>query len=257
MTIYNCACDAAYPKSTLLALRTRLMRRTGFSAQASNPPPGMAELMNDFLIQAQRLAYLEWTTFQRKRWFTWDLVAGERFYDYADGDDEDATCTKRLDMLKIDFVGVSDENGGWTPLARGIDPSMYSDANQAGWPSRFELGQCIEVWPEPEAGTTSKLRVHGEFGLLSFAADGDYTTIDDEVVFLRALTNAKAHYGHADAGNYRGQEELRVMNIVAASHVGHRYVPPDMPGYRIADGLRGVVTPWGVIYNELDNALAV
>lgn len=245
MTIYNCECDAAYPKETLLALRTKLMRRLGFSAQVANPPPGMAALLDTFLQDAQRSLFATYSFFRTRRWYTWTLVPGERFYDYETGDDPDNPCpTKVLDPENIKWVGISRNGSGWTPLTRGISPEMYSSAAMVnGFPQRYELGQCIELWPTPVQADL--LRVYGDFGLLAFAADGDFTTIDPLAIFYYALGNAKAHYRQPDWQNYIGQAENRVMSLVAATHAGNRYIPADMPGCRW-EGLNGVSGPAGI-----------
>lgn len=249
MTIYNCACDDEFPKETLANLRKRLIRRLGFSAQAASPPPGMAELMDDFLMEAQRLAYSGYTPFQGKRWYTWDIVAGERFYDFADGDDEDASCVKRLQPGKIAWVGVSQNDGPWTELHRGISGEMYAGSSMSqGFPTRYELGSCIELWPTP-VGTGYKLRVRGAFGLLPFSADAHTTTIDPDVVFMRALALAKQHYGKPDWQSYVELADIRVHEMVADTHQGNRYIPRDMPQCSW-EHLNGVSGPFGIRFEE-------
>jgi hypothetical protein len=230
MAVYpvNGPCDALYPQETLLSLRTRLMRRLGYSAQAANPPPGMKELLDDFLQEAQQLVYSDYAIFRTQRFYDWPLIAGERFYAYGDG--TDGACTKRLDPEKIIWVGISQDStandaGFWHPLWKGINPVMYgSPATGTGWPSNYQLGQYLEVWPAPTV-SGGTLRVKGNFGLAAFAVDADKTTADPQTIFLRALANAKYHYNQPDAGNYRAQEEMRVMNLVAASHATSRYIP--------------------------------
>ncbi len=339
MTVVNCSCDALYPRETLATLRTRMLRRMGFSAQAANPPPGKAAELNDYLQEAQRLCYADYAAFRTLRWFTWQMVIGERFYDFEDNNEarqvptpvndtpttattggsfvagtyyarvsainangetlasteisavvpagtstntvtwkwitptlpigvsavtgykiyrssttgtelyvatvglvnqyvdtgsitpagalptENTTseCSKLLTAEKIKWVGV-ERDGRWYELKRGISPEMYSSALGTGFPARYDLRGCLEIWPAPAA--TDNLRIFGNFGVLPFALDADYTTIDPDVVWLRAMTNAKAARGDQDAGNYHAQEEALVMNYVAASH--RRYIPRDM-----------------------------
>lgn len=224
----NPPCDTPWPQTTMEVMRVRLMRRLGFSAQAANPPPGMSDLLRDFLTEAQELVYSDYAIFRTKRFFDWPLVAGERFYIYEDG--SDGACTKILDPEKIEWVGISQGStdvdfGFWQELRKGINPILYgSPAAITGWPSRYEIGQAIELWPAPTiSGGT--LRIKGHFGLGPFVDDPDKTTADPQTIFLRALANAKYHYGQPDAGNYRAQEELRVMNLVAGAHATARYIP--------------------------------
>ena len=85
---YNCECDDDYPRTTLLEMRKRLLRRLGFAVQANNPPPGMAELLTDFITSAQELLFRRYSVLRRERFYTWNLVPGTRFYDLdanADG----------------------------------------------------------------------------------------------------------------------------------------------------------------------------
>jgi hypothetical protein len=95
-----------------------------------------------------------------------------------------------------------------------------------GWPERYEIRQCIEVWPAPNSDQL-RLRIKGHFGLEPFAADGDKCTIDDEAVFLFALARAKAHYRHPDAKNYQTDAQNYIRFLTAGAHQTRRYVPGD------------------------------
>jgi len=228
MPVYNCACnDDTTSFDTLETLRTRLMVRLGFAAQVLVPPPGMTELLNSFLQEAQVLIYTRHPPARTERIFTWDLVAGERFYDLPENAEQspsnpEGTCTRRLNPDRVTWVGV-ERDTRWYALAHGINPSLYTN-DRTGWPERYEIRQCIEVWPVPD-DSTMKLRVKGHFGLDPFTAPTDRTTIDSTLVFLLALANAKAHYGQPDAGNYVGQFERHLAEIIAGTHRTGRYVP--------------------------------
>ncbi len=219
-TSYNCECDDDYPRTTLGDMRKRLLRRLGFAAQANNPPPGMADLLDDFIRQAQEMLFRRYSVFRRERWFTWDLIPGTRFYDLDANADE---CTKRLEPRMITWAGISQGDDSWRPLVCGIDPVMYSSRGP-GIPSHYEIRQCIELWPAP-SDATWKLRIKGQFGLLPLIAATDSTSIDPEAIFLLALANAKAHYGQPDAGNYASQLQAYVRDLVRGSHMTRRYFP--------------------------------
>lgn len=219
MAVFNCACEDDSGNRTLKQLRDDLMRRLGYGAQVDHPPPGMADLLNSFLQDAQRQLYRRYDVLRTERIYRWELVEGERFYDIGDNDDE---CSKVLDPRKVRWVGV-ERAGVWSPLVCGIPPELYTHPT-TGWPSRYEIRQCIEIWPAPDA-TEQFLRIKGHFGLDAFAEDEDRTTIDDQLVFLLALANAKAHYGKPDAKNYVDQLEVMMQNLVAGSHHTRRYVP--------------------------------
>lgn len=221
---FNCACDDENDNETLAQLRRRMLVRLGYSAQADNPPPGMADLLNDFLVQAQRFLYRRYSAIRTTRFFTWTMSPGVRFYDLPD---TDGTCTRRLDPLKVEWVGLQDFNNVWYVMFQGIPPEFYTSVNFLGYPSRYEIRQCIEVFPAP--AEAYKLRIKGDFGLDPLAADGDKTTIDSELVFMWALANAKAHYGQSDANNIAGQANTYLSELVSGSHMTARYVPGTSP----------------------------
>lgn len=218
---YNCDCDDASGNRTLKSLRDELARRLGYGAQVDNLPPGMTDLLNSFLQGAQRALYRRYDVLRTERFYTWNMTAGTRYYDLADNRD---TCTRKLDPRKITWAGVSQGCGDWTELRCGINPLLYTNEDMTGRPERYEIRQCIEVWPAP-ADESYQLRLKGNFGLDPFLADTDATTVDDELVFLLALANAKAHYGKPDANNYIQQLETMMMNMVAGAHNTRRYVP--------------------------------
>lgn len=216
---HNCDCNDTTGNKTLAELRSDLMVRLGYAAQKANPPPGMSDLLNSFLIEAQELLYRRYSVLRTRRFYSWNLQAGVRFYDISANAE---TCTKKLDPRKVEWCGV-ELDGIWYPLICGIPPELYTyDSGRR--PLRYEIRQCIEVWPVPDV-TQGALVIKGDFGLEPFAADTDTTTIDDRLVFLLALANAKAHYGRPDASNYIAQMEQMMVNLVAGSHNTRRYIP--------------------------------
>lgn len=227
MAVYNCECDDPNPSRTLAELRTELMRRLGFSAMTVAPPPGMPELLDSFLQGSQRSLYRQYSVLRTERFYTWQMVVGERFYDLDgnyDANGDDPPCTKRLDPRKITWAGISDSDTSWRPLICGIPPECYTQPDVTAWPTRYEVRQCIEVWPAP-SDANLRLRIKGHFGLEPFAANTDKCTIDDEAVFLFALARAKAHYRQPDAANYQTDAMTYIRNLVAGSHQTRRYVP--------------------------------
>lgn len=218
-TSYNCTCDDLTNAKTLGQLRGDLMARLGFGAQAALPPPGMTELLNSFLIEAQELLFRRYNVLRTERFYSWPLEAGVNLYDLPDNAE---TCTKKLDPRSVTWVGAV-RDGQWYPLVCGIDPTLYSH-DITGRPERYEIRQCIEIWPKPDTSEGS-LVIKGHFGLEPFAADTDKATIDDRAVFLLALANAKSHYRQPDAQNYVQQLEVFIDNMVAGAHHTRRYVP--------------------------------
>jgi hypothetical protein len=203
------------------------MRRLGFGNQLANPPPGMTEMMNSFLHDAQVLIDTRFNSPQRTRFFSWDLVEGQNLYDVADnveGQGEDPICTKILNVGGIEWVGIIRPANLWVRLFEGIPPAANSYDATSGYPVRYEIRQCIEVWPAPST-TEGQLVIKATFNLLPFADDADVCTVDPDALFMLALANAKAHYGQSDAKNIADQSELIIQRIVAGSHGTRRYVP--------------------------------
>lgn len=127
-----------------------------------------------------------------------------------------------LDPLKLTYVGVN-RNGIYTPLTEGIPVSLYSNTG-TGWPLRYVIRDCVEVWPVP-AATEGQLILRGHFGLLPFTNDGDVTTIDDQLVLLLALANAKADAGKADANLILQEHNEYLGDVIAGTHGTRRYIP--------------------------------
>lgn len=214
---------SGFPSATLLQLRTRLMIRLGFAAQASNPPPSMALLVNDFLISAQTFLYRRYNALHTRRFFRWKVIPGQRFYSLKDND-EDVLSTYHLDPAKqIEWVGIQDTRNVWYPMIEGIPPQLYTMITKPWRPARYDIRQAIEIYPAPDQTYFLWMRAH--FGLLAFAADADTTTLDSELVFLWALANGKAHYGQPDANNIAAQANAYRKELIAGTHKTAHYIP--------------------------------
>lgn len=221
---YNCECmDNVVPTDTMADLQSRIMVRLGFSNQASNPPPGMAALVQDFLSSGQKYLYRRYSQLHTKRMFRWKVNPGQRFYSLQDND-EDVLCGFTMDPMKaIEWAGIQDTRNVWYPLIQGIPPQLYTMITKPWRPARYEIRQCIELYPMPDQTYFLWFRAH--FGLMSFAAPTDTTTIDSELVFLHALANAKAHYGQPDANNIEAQANAYRAELIAGTHQTAHYIP--------------------------------
>lgn len=221
---YNAlASDNNIPTATLLALRTRLLVRLGFANQSTNPQPGMATLIQDFLTSAQTYLYKRYVQLHTKRLFRWQVNPGQRFYSLKDNDEN---VLERLMMdpnKKIEWAGIQDSRNVWYPLIEGIDAQLYTMITKPWRPARYELKGAIELYPMPDQ--TYWLWVKGHFGLMSFVNLTDTSTIDAELIFLQALANAKAHYGQPDAQVAGKQADDYRKELIAASHQTGHYIP--------------------------------
>src|SRR5271166_6412942 len=221
---YNAAlADNKVPTDTLSTLRQRILVRLGFSNQATNPPPGMATLVNDFLISGQKYLYRRYLQLHTKRMFRWKINPGQRFYS-LDNNDENAIDNVNMDYAKtVEWVGIQDLRNVWYPMIQGIPPQLYTMITKPWRPARYELRGAIEIYPAPDQ--TYFMWIKGHFGLLVFANDGDSTTLDSELVFLHALANAKAHYGQPDANNVEAQANAYRAELIAGTHQTAHYLP--------------------------------
>lgn len=217
----NCTDEGGRTYRTLQQLRNAVMRRLGWGNQLANPPPGAVDMINSFLYEAQYMLYYRFESLRLERWFTWQLVDGVGLYGLGDNIDD---CSKRINPDKINYVGVVRPGNLWTPLIAGIPPMLNSYPDSSGYPIRYEVRQCIQVWPVPDNGA-GQLVIKGQFDLLPFAADGDVASIDDSLVFAFALANAKAHYRQPDADRYVQQTEVLLNALVAGTHTTQRYIP--------------------------------
>lgn len=221
----NCSCTDDTGYRTLAQMRTDLLALLGYAAVSANPPPGMNLFLNTQLRLAHDLLFRRFPAIRTTRWFTWPLTAGERFYDLdanAEQTDPTTPCTKQLDPYSLEWVGVEQDNGRYR-LRNGV-PSGALSYDLQGWPTHYEVRQCIELWPAPEA-TEGTLLVKGRFKATQFTGDADTPGVPDDMVFLLALANAKAHYRHPDANNYVQQMETLLDNLVAGTHATAAYVP--------------------------------
>lgn len=242
---FNCDCFSltGVPFATLEDLRTRMMRRLGYSALASNPPPGMAELLDDFLQSAQTQLYQKTPTLNTERLFRWTMTPDIRYYGITDNDSEsnftDITCDATPDPYYVTWAGIEDLNGAWLPMTKGIDPTLYTTSAEAGLPTCYEIRSCIEVFPAP--AYAYKLWIKARPTILPFVEDDDMTSIDSELVFLYALGNAKAHYGQADAQSTLTQAGNYLLDLKAGKHLTARYIPGII---KLPPAIQPVMTQW-------------
>jgi hypothetical protein len=224
---YNCDCVDANGNETLAQLRRRLMIRGGYAAMADNPPPGFAIYLDDLLRSAQKQLYEKNSAFRTERLYRWTMTPGVSYYGIRDNDSEtdftDITCGKHLDEYGVHWVGLQDLNNMWMPMACGINPTLYTTAQQQGLPQLYEVRSCIEVFPVPNAAY--HLWIKGRFGVEPFTGDNDQTTINSELVFLQALADLKADKGRKDAQKAQDQASAYLRDLIAGKHLTRRYVP--------------------------------
>ena len=191
---------------------------------ATRRPPGIETQLDSFLMEAHQTIYdrLGKAGVRTERWFTWTLVQGERFYDLPDNAEQSGDCTKLLNPRLITYVGVQ-RDSVTHKLVAGIPPEVLG-YDMTGLPERYEVRQCIELWPAPD-DSNATLIIKGHFQPAPFEADSDPTTVDDHAVYLLALANAKAYFRQPDAPTVMAQFEVQFQSLVAATHQTRRYIP--------------------------------
>ena len=174
---------------TLGELRSELSKRLGFGAQGS---AGInSSLLDSFLqnAQVQLFASFEWRNLIKYDEKTTGV--GQTLYDWAD--DCDPTHLRQVAIY---------DGSRWVPMDEGITWDMRSD-DQQFQPSHYERYSQMEVWPAPDAAYT--IRRYYAAKPARFTQDNDRASIDDALVFLHALTNAKLHYKQTDGEVYANQ----------------------------------------------------
>lgn len=183
-------------------------------------PPGAAAAVEGHLKSAHALIYRRYDALRTERWFSWDLTADVALYDFPDNEE---TCDKKLDPYKVRGVWIDDGTGARRPLTQGI-PGHVLGQDTSGKPTHFDFRQCILLWPTPDV-TEGQLIIQGHFNSETFASDDDQPSVDDQLVYLLALANAKAQYQQPDAQLVMTQFEVHLGKLIAGSHGVRRYVP--------------------------------
>ena len=311
--LYNCECQDTNDADTLEESRRKLLIKCGFAAVVDNPPPGVADLMNLFLEDAQKFLYHKYPALRTRRYFRWALRENVRYYGMRENDENWDTvgvalttgdpgvvtfndtapvagreiqfwatpdselpseitayqryfvvspsgntcsiaetaggdpiaftadglayamyspadsCVFNMEPYKnIEGAWLEDVNGTWLPLASPIPGTFYTTVTQPGMPVRYEIRQCVEIFPAPNSNDY-KLWLKGHFGLSRYTEDGDQPTIDGQLVYLWALADALAYYGKAAAASAKSDAREYLGGLVAGTHGTKRYVPGTTP----------------------------
>jgi len=197
---------------TLGELRAKLQERVGFVSQG---PASLSQrtLLHSFLQEAQTFLYnqVDWKHLKTHKDIT--LNAGQILYDWPD----DCEPGKR----RVLSVLINDQ---WYPLEQGIEAKEDTLVSYRHHPELYDDGPQIEIWPEPDQPYTLRVEYFKKLG--SFTQESDPATLDDTLVFLMALTNAKSHYRHPDAENYASQTESMLRSLKGQQHGTKRYLKP-------------------------------
>ena len=132
-----------------------------------------------------------------------------------------------MNYINLDFRTVTEawlvDNLTWLPLTGGIDAAQFSISTQTV-PTRYELREYFEIFPEPEK--TYVAWIKGHLGLRAFEADTDVTTIDSDVIMMQALVWGKRHFKDYQAARDFNKELTDWLGALNGGRFdGERFVP--------------------------------
>lgn len=188
------------PYRTLGDLRAELLARLGMGAMGASGGANVV-LIDSFLRngQAQLYRMQDWKHMQD--WFDTTTGVDQNLYDYptAGTMETDTGCARDKRILRVETL----LSWQWVPVTEGITTAMWSTMDQKSNPQRFERLKQILVYPKADAAYTLRFWFVHDLG--RFTQPDDVATLDDEMILLHALANAKAHYRQPDASTYQGQ----------------------------------------------------
>ena len=193
---------------TLGTLAAELRRRLGFAAGGAQAGVNNSHMKN-LLYSAQVALYWDFDWPRLHKWVDKTLGLDQYLLNYPD----------ELHPDRIDEPIYVLYSATWQKVVQGFDPLLYTTQSNKSFPTRYEKREQIEFWPIANAAYT--LRIFGTIPLRRFEEDNDLPTLDDETLFLYALSTAKAHYRQPDA-TLIGNQWARVSNGLKAKSWGQR-----------------------------------
>jgi hypothetical protein len=184
---------------TLAELRAELLARLGMGAMGASGGSN-ATLIDSFLRngQAQLYRMQDWKHLIDYQ----DKVLGQEqnLLDYPDaGAMSSRGCTRDKRILDVQTV----YGGQYRQVKEGIQMDDWNFMDTLSFPARHERYAQILIYPKADATYTVRFWFVGD--LDRFTESDDRATLDDEMILLHALANAKAHYRQPDAATYQGQ----------------------------------------------------
>jgi hypothetical protein len=197
---------------TLEELQTELSARLGMGAMGASGG-GNVVAIKSFLRngQAQLYRMQDWKhliDYEDKT-----LGVSQNLLDYPTAGTLGAGgCARDKRILRIE----TEYNGQWRVLEEGISTGHWDTMDTLSWPARYERLHQVLIYPKADQTYTLRFWYVADLG--SFTQPDDPATLDDEMILLHALANAKAHYRQPDAQTYQGQ-----LNSLLASLRGQSF----------------------------------
>lgn len=186
---------------TLAEIRSDIQVRLGFG-MAGQAGVVNSPLIDSMIRNAQDQLYQQYDWLQQKGYLERLTGQQQQFYDYP------ADCEPE----RLRLVCIKD-SGFWRELREGIRPEDRSSTVQRNVPLKFDRAAQVELWPVPNQQYS--LRFDYIKALSPLTSDSHRTTIDDGLVFLHALANAKLHYRQPDAPTYATQLDNMLTRLKA------------------------------------------
>lgn len=190
---------------TLDDLRAELLARIGMGGMGASG--GANQVLFDSFLRNGQFQLYRLQDWKHLIWYEEKtLGVSQNELDYP------VACMRDQRILKIETV----YNGQWRELNEGIRTEDWNTMDVLSFPSLFERYQQILIYPKADQEYT--IRIWYVSDLTRFTENGDRAMLDDEMIFLHALANAKAHYRQPDAQTYQGQ-----LNTLLASLRGQSF----------------------------------
>lgn len=210
---------------TLEDLRAELLARLGMGAMGMSGGANAA-LCTSFLRngQAQLYRLQDWKHLQDYDDTTTGV--GQNLYDYPTAGTMNTAvgCARDKRILRIETV----YGGQYLRLREGISTEHWTTMETRGSPQRFDRLAQIMVYPKSDAAYTLRTWFVGDLG--RFTQDSDRASLDDEMILLHALANAKAHYRQPDAKTYEGQLNALLGSLRTQSFTSDGVYRREQPG---------------------------
>jgi len=188
--------------ATLGELRAKLRARTGFSAAGAAAGVNQ-EAFNAMLQDAQVVLYWTHDWARLRKYAPITIGVNQYLVDYPTN-----ANPERIRAISILVNGV------WTPpIKRGIAPQDYTTQDSTSYPRAWEPYAQIEFFPKADQVYTGRVFYVENLG--RFTQDDDRATIDSDLIFTLALADAKGHYRHQDAANYKSRAETLLTSLKA------------------------------------------
>ncbi len=178
-------------KRTLGEIRSDIQTRLGFG-MAGQAGVVNSPLIDSMIRSAQNQLYEQFDWLEMKGIEERLTGTDQQYYDYP------SDCNvERIVGIWIKWAGV------FHPLAEGI---TFEDRNftMGMIPTKYERRDQYELWPVPKSNDYT-IRIEYIKTLGSLVADNDRISLPSELIYLHALSNAKAHYRQPDAETYSSQ----------------------------------------------------